>query len=74
MDLYQFQQNMMNIIILIQCVTVNKVFMYIISINLAVKVLDIWDKKEEVISFGDNIFGNTETESKQSPEIGNKFM
>ena len=28
-----------------------------------------WDKRKEVISVGDNIFGNTKDEIKQSPEI-----
>lgn len=43
---------------------------YVYNLNkYSSKKSGFWEKKEEVVSNDDNIFGNTETESKQSPEI-----
>ena len=43
---------------------------YVYNLNkFSSKKAGYWDRKEEVISVDDNIFGNTEAESKQSPEI-----
>lgn len=43
---------------------------YVYNLNkFSSKRAGYWDRKEEVISVDDNIFGDTEAESKQSPEV-----